>query len=47
MDHGEQPMNERKGWAFLVIGVTLFALAWLLLSLVSYLYGTKFGEALF
>jgi hypothetical protein len=40
-------MNERRGWLLLAIGVWLFALDWLALVLVAYLYGAQLGERLF
>lgn len=38
---------ERVGWALLILGATLFYLAWLGVVFAAYLYSTSLAEGVF
>jgi hypothetical protein len=44
VDRGEQPVNERKGWVILAIGIGVCLLTWIAFAVMAYLFSIDFAE---
>jgi hypothetical protein len=44
VDRGEQPVNERKGWVILAIGIGVCLLTWIAFAVMAHLFSIDFAE---